>query len=76
MITMMMQSSELLRTKAATNTMPIDAKKMIVAMIRMGLNINFSCWKNPIKNPVPIREMMVPRVNMTIGIEVSVIHHI
>lgn len=65
-MTMMIHSNSFLRTKAAMNTMPIEPKKIIVATTRIGLNINFSCWKNPIKNPVPMRETMVPRTNMTV----------
>jgi len=61
---MIMHKRELERTKAATNTMPIEAMKTIVATIRTGLNMSLSCWKKPMRKPVPIREIIMPMVYM------------
>lgn len=38
---------------------------MIVATTRTGLNMSLSCCMNPIRNPVPIREMIMPIVYKT-----------
>jgi len=55
------QRVELSITKAEMKIMMIITRNTMVATMRTGLNINFNCLRNPIKNPVPIRETTVPR---------------
>lgn len=54
--------TSLLMTNAPTNTMMIHRRNRIVATSRTGLNIVLSCRLNPIRKPVPVNEMRIPRV--------------
>jgi len=63
-MTIMIHSKGFPSTNAATKTMPIEARKIMVATTRTGLNMSFNCWKKPIRNPVPIKETIMPRVYM------------
>lgn len=47
--------------KAETHTMTKLAKRIAVATILTGLNICLNCEMKPIKKPVPVREMRIPK---------------
>jgi hypothetical protein len=75
-MTMMIHNRGFPSTNAATKTMPIEPRKIMVATTRTGLNMSFSCWKKPIRNPVPIKETIMPRVYMTVeGVSTSTQSH-
>jgi len=59
--TKMIHRVPLLSRNAEMKIMTIIARNTIVATIRTGLNISFSCLENPIKKPVPMSETTVPR---------------
>jgi len=65
MMTKIIHSTPLRKTNAPTSTSPIDARKTIVATTRTGLNMSLSCLRNPIRKPVPMREMIVPKIYST-----------
>ena len=47
--------------KAETHIMTKLAKRIAVATILTGLNICLNCEMKPIKKPVPVREMRIPK---------------